>query len=243
MVCFRESPNRSICLCGALTLLSLMFFVIDLTVPLGVAGGVPYALVVFLSAWLPWRRAILVFGVATSMLVAWGLMWSPPTEELWKALVNRSLALLVIWATAILVLRRQQTEDSLKSVNTELEQRAAEHEATLNSVLHHAPRAVIIVDDKGFIDSINDSAKDIFGYSPEELCGKHFSILMPEPYKSRYHQYIAAYSKVGQEKTIDTNPREIEGITRQGTTLPLQLRISRINVNGKLIFIQQFTRI
>ena len=90
----RSSIPFAVMLAGAI-------FVADISLPLGVAGGVPYVMVVFLGWCFPWRSAILVLAVAASVLTVTGYLFSPDGGIPWMVIANRGLALLAIWGTAI----------------------------------------------------------------------------------------------------------------------------------------------
>ncbi|MDH5572213.1 MAG: hypothetical protein OEY89_10635 [Gammaproteobacteria bacterium] len=94
-------------LCGITALVVLIF---DLNIALGVAGGVPYILVVLISLWMPERRFTIIVAVICSCLTIIGFYFSPEGGELWKVLFNRGLALFAIWVTAILTLQRKNVE-------------------------------------------------------------------------------------------------------------------------------------
>ncbi len=93
--------------CGFLLVAILL---IDLSLPLGVAGGVPYIAVVLLSLWFPQRRYTLLLAVISSLLTIAGFFYSPQGGELWKVIFNRSLALFAIWITAIFIIQRKGVE-------------------------------------------------------------------------------------------------------------------------------------
>ena len=82
-------------------MLALVIFALDVRVPLGVAGGVPYLAVVALMLGSPRRSDILVAALGASALTLAGYALSPaegvPT---WVVLANRALALFAIWLTA-----------------------------------------------------------------------------------------------------------------------------------------------
>ncbi len=86
-------------------------FLFDLSLPLGVAGGVPYVVLVLIGLWFPDGKAVLWLAVAGSVLTIAGLFLSAPAGVHWMVLTNRGLALFVIWATAILMYQRQQAVD------------------------------------------------------------------------------------------------------------------------------------
>ncbi len=102
------ADKRVILLC--LTL-AAMIFAIDSSIPLGVAGGVPYILIVLVSLWSPREKMPLYMAIIGSILTIIGFYCSPPGGELWKVLFNRILALFAIWTTAILSLQRKKILD------------------------------------------------------------------------------------------------------------------------------------
>jgi len=78
-------------------------FIIDVWVPLGVAGGIPYVAPVLLAAFLPKRWTIFAVSTICSFLTIVGFYYSPALDLAnWKILANRGLALFAIWAIAIL---------------------------------------------------------------------------------------------------------------------------------------------
>ena len=108
-----RETKTSLGLIVASILLASGIFFIDLLFPLGVAGGVPYVALVLLSLWAPNKR--FTWGAATiaSVLTVLGFLLSVPGGVVWMVLVNRSLALFVIWVTAILCLARMRAEGKL----------------------------------------------------------------------------------------------------------------------------------
>ncbi|NQV48451.1 MAG: hypothetical protein HQ504_11830, partial [Rhodospirillaceae bacterium] len=57
--------------------------VFDLMMPLGVAGGLPYVLLVVLGFWFPKHKAILLLALAGASLTIIGYGLSPPGAEKW----------------------------------------------------------------------------------------------------------------------------------------------------------------
>ena len=89
-------------LLALIVLLAAGIFVLDLVIPLGVAGGVLYVVVVLLSLQSGRRHYTWLTSAAASALTILGLMFSPSGGTMWMVLFNRFLALFAIWATAIL---------------------------------------------------------------------------------------------------------------------------------------------
>ncbi|MCK5546352.1 MAG: PAS domain S-box protein [Rhodospirillaceae bacterium] len=96
-------------------------FIIDISLPLGVAAGVPYVALVLLGIWLPRPQHIYFLAILGSVLTIIGYLVSPSGGVLWVVLANRGLALFAIWITAILIASRKQAEIELRKAHDELE--------------------------------------------------------------------------------------------------------------------------
>lgn len=94
--------------------LSVAIFLIDLQLPLGVAGGVPYVLVVLFALALPSHRFTIFFSFTSTLLTVVGYLLSDPSSPTWMVISNRSLAVFAIWATALLGLRHIHTLKQLE---------------------------------------------------------------------------------------------------------------------------------
>ncbi|MBT5752875.1 MAG: PAS domain-containing protein [Rhodospirillaceae bacterium] len=79
--------------------MSLAFLALDLFLPLGIAGGVFYIVVILLGLWFPSRNQVAVITLIAALLIILGYFLSPEGGEHWKVLFNRGLALLAIFAT------------------------------------------------------------------------------------------------------------------------------------------------
>ena len=68
-------------------------FFVDLSLPLGVAAGVPYLLCILWASRIGTRQ-VWMTAIATSLLVILGYALSPDGGEAWKVIMNRGLALM-----------------------------------------------------------------------------------------------------------------------------------------------------
>ena len=102
--------------------LALVVLIADLSLPLGVAGGVPYVAVILVALRSTGPRQAFGFAVVCSIFTIVGFYWSPGGGVLWVVLLNRSLALFVIWVTAILglLLKRNQLKQLQSEIRLEV---------------------------------------------------------------------------------------------------------------------------
>ena len=96
------------------TALAGTIFYFDTFAPLGVAGCVPYVLVVLASLLLPYPYAPVVAAIVCTGLTYLSMEFLPAGSDWGKILLNRSLAVFAIWATAILGLRLKREKEQVR---------------------------------------------------------------------------------------------------------------------------------
>ncbi len=114
-------------------------------------------------------------------------------------------------------------------------QRSSSHVAHLHTLLDNISDAIITIDAKGSILSLNNSVEHIFGYRPSELLGRNINMLMPEPYKGMHDSYLSNYQKTGQAHIIGQT-REVEALRRNGEVFEAEIWVHQLNFNGEVQF-------
>jgi two-component system sensor kinase FixL len=100
-------------------------------------------------------------------------------------------------------------------------------EARLRSILQTVPDAMIIIDDRGRIESLSTTAERLFGYSMAELAGKNVSELMPSPDREQHDVYLKRYLTTGERRIIGIG-RIVVGQRKDGTTFPMHLTVGEL---------------
>lgn len=200
--------RRDVFVLGAL--LTLVIFAIDMILPLGVAGGVPYIAPVLLAMWLPDRRLIIVVATVCTVLAAAGLWLSPLGAELSVAVPNRILAITAIWTVGLLAFQRKGFELAL-----------SESEATNRAILATTADGIVTLDERGTILTVNPAVELIFGHSEAELLGQPFTALLDaaqgELFRRDRDEYLA------RSPTDEVVTHEMIGRRRDGSTLPVEV--------------------
>jgi len=147
---------------------------------------------------------------------------------------------LVAWHNTILSEPDGTVVGSLSSGKDVTETRKGEEalrrsEAKLRAIVDTAVDGIITIDSHGVVQSFNNAASKLFGYSPEEIVGRNVSNLMPEPDSSRHNQYIDNYLRTGQAKVMG-NGREVLAQRKDGTTFPIYLAISEMSLRDSTLF-------
>jgi len=95
-------------------------FFVDISVELGVAGGVLYIALVLIALWARQKRYVWGAAVLGSILTVLGYWLSPQGGEFWKVAINRILSLLLIWGTAFFCYLFKIKEENLEEVHGQL---------------------------------------------------------------------------------------------------------------------------
>ncbi len=156
-----EDKRRTGILMGGALIVALLIFMVDISLPLGVAGGVPYVAVVLMSLWFPGRRHIVTLAIVTSILTVMGLVFSPEGGVLWVVLFNRGLALFAIWACAVSLLLRKLVQKELR-----YEKQRVENYLTISETI------IVQLDHKHCVEMINQQGCQVLGYTSSELIGR-----------------------------------------------------------------------
>jgi len=105
----------------------------------------------------------------------------------------------------------------------------------LEAALKTAVGAIIIINDKGIICSVNPACERVFGYAASELVGQNVNVLMPEPYRSRHDGYIRHHLETGERKIIGIG-RQVMARQKSGAIFPAHLAVSAFEAGGQRFF-------
>jgi PAS domain S-box-containing protein len=124
---------------------------------------------------------------------------------------------LVTLVLASLFAERRDSEDRMRAI--------------VNTVLD----AIITIDEKGIVETLNPAAARVFGYRPEEVVGQNVKMLMPDPYSHEHDRYISNYLKTGQAKIIGRG-REVTGLRKDRSIFPMELQVGEMSLAGRRMF-------
>ena len=117
---------------------------------------------------------------------------------------------------------------------------ARAREAHVQSILDTIPEAMVVIDERGIVQSFSATAQRLFGYSPAEVTGQNVKILMPLPYRDEHDGYIGRYLRTGERRIIGIG-RVVVGQRKDGSTFPMELAVGEMN-SGDARFFTGFIR-
>jgi PAS domain S-box-containing protein len=103
-----------------------------------------------------------------------------------------------------------------------------EREAKLNSIFNASVEGIITIDMSDIIVSANAAVENIFGYKPEELIGCNINKLMLSSSTSYYNP--------AHTVELEGQIREIEGIHKNGSVVPLDLSVAEFSIDNEHFF-------
>lgn len=109
------------------------------------------------------------------------------------------------------------------------------NEALLEAIIQNAIDGIVIINDRGLIESINPSACRLFQYEPQEVIGKNIAILMPSPDREKHDSYLDNYKHTGIGHIIGYG-RDVLGRKKSGSIFPFRLGVSEVKFGGMRVF-------
>jgi two-component system sensor kinase FixL len=110
-----------------------------------------------------------------------------------------------------------------------------ESELRLRSMLDTVPDGIIVIDERGAIQSFSHAAERLFGYSSREVVGRNVTMLMPSPYKEAHDAYLERYLRTGERRIIGIG-RVVIGLRKNGETFPMELQVGEFAVGPRRFF-------
>lgn len=112
---------------------------------------------------------------------------------------------------------RKRAEDAMR-----------DQKVRLRAILDTAADAIITIDAKGIIQSVNKATERMFGYSTDELIGQNVKTLMPPPYRNEHDRYLDNFEKTGVKNIIGIG-REVVAQRKDNSLFPVDLAVSEVD--------------
>ena len=187
-----------------------------------------------LAAWVGGLGPALLataFGLALNAALVGGALGDDP-----QTLVGAAIFLILGVASGLVGERLLKSSRRAAAAVENL----AEREAHLQSILATIPSAMIVIDERGIIQSFSTAAERQFGWSAQEAVGRNVSFLMPSPYRDDHDGYLDRYRLTGERRIIGIG-RVVVGERKDGSTFPMELSVGEM-VSGNRRYFTGFVR-
>jgi two-component system sensor kinase FixL len=112
---------------------------------------------------------------------------------------------------------------------------SAARAAHLTSILDTIPDAMIVIDERGIMQSFSTAAQRLFGYEAAEVIGRNIKMTMPSPYRENHDGYLARYLSTGERRIIGIG-RVVVGERKDGSTFPMELAVGEMKSGNQRYF-------
>ena len=193
MVKFMSLPRLQI-MRSLATVLTIGIFVFDLLTPAASAVGILYLLPMMIYLWNPNRRLTIVVASFATILTVIGALGTPSGDRD-LALLNRVLTVFALWFTAVLYLKRVETQASLERSN-----------ARMGGVLESAMDAIITIDADQRILLFNPAAEAMFHCPADKAIGRTIDEFLPQRFRKAHEEHVARIRSNPCHEPKDGNP-------------------------------------
>jgi PAS domain S-box-containing protein len=98
---------------------------------------------------------------------------------------------------------------------------------TLTALFRWAPDAILIVNERGKIQRINDQVENMFGYASEELLGQAIEVLMPPRFRKRHVKQRTDYIEAPKLRAMGAG-LDLYGLRKNGSEFPVDIMLSPV---------------
>jgi PAS domain S-box-containing protein len=211
-------------LCAACELAA---FLADVLLPPHVATGGLYAAVVLLGLWFNSTHGIFVLACVSTFLAVLGIVVAPGTStpDIGYVLTTRGFIILVIWGVGLMAARHHASGDALRQTA-----------GRLQAILDTALEAIVVIDQRGRMETFNPAAERLFGYRSEDVIGQNVRMLMPSPDREAHDGYLDRYHATRERRIIGVG-RVVKGQRNDGSVFPLELAVGEMQAAGKVVYV------
>ncbi|MHB8744489.1 MAG: putative bifunctional diguanylate cyclase/phosphodiesterase [Sulfuricaulis sp.] len=127
-----------------------------------------------------------------------------------------------------------ETENLVSAYNY-LRQQIRSRQERLETILDNAAEGIITFDIEGRIESVNQAAERLFGYSGEELVGNDLVLIIPPQTRENRDDYLKHFVRTEVQRLIG-HEGEVLGRHKDGATFPMALKVSAMMLQGKRLY-------
>jgi len=116
-----------------------------------------------------------------------------------------------------------------------IEKQLIKSELVNRSIVDSVIDSIILIDQNGIIEMVNNAFVKIFEYQKSEVIGKNVKMLMAAPHHQNHDEYLRQYMQTGVKKIIGIG-RITEAKKKNGTIFPIELSVSEVNLENRKMF-------
>lgn len=108
-------------------------------------------------------------------------------------------------------------------------------EAKIRRAIDAASSAMVMIDEEGKIELVNEQANSMFGYDGSELIGDKIERLVPQRHHRKHVVYRTSYQNSRNRRTMGAG-RDLFGLKKDGTEFPVEIGLTPLDgADGRLV--------
>ncbi len=104
-------------------------------------------------------------------------------------------------------------------------------ETRMRSIFESAIEGIVVIDERGQIETANAALLKLLGYETHEFVGKNISMIMPSPYREHHDEYLANYLITGKRGIIGTG-RDVAAVRKDGSLIDIHVSVSEMHIGA-----------
>lgn len=178
-----------------------------------------------------WYFAAAILFLLIATYIAFDKLIEQPIKHVVKALDAEASG------EASLIMPKAHSTETHQLINAFHNMREQVHsrQTRLKAILDNVLEGIITFDETGTIETVNNAAETLFGYTAEELIGKNINLLTSQPEELKHDESAVNNSEFNEVAGTDIG-REVEAIRKDGTTFPMSIKVSEMYLSGKKYF-------
>ena len=133
---------------------------------------------------------------------------------------------ILLWA-ALMIFRTQ-------AKRLRVQAKLADSEALARAVAESMADGVVTVTQAGLVVNANTAARQLFGYTQEQLQGQHVALLLPERYQMAFRAFFDSLAL--RPTGFRESDTQVMGQRRDGKEFPVRASFGDVNVGGQRLF-------
>lgn len=108
--------------------------------------------------------------------------------------------------------------------------------AIFGGLLDIAPDAFIVVDEHQHILRFNKGAEAAFGYTKNEVLGRHMEILIPHQYRKNHHNHVKGFHLGAEQSRTMGDRARIQALRKNGEVFEAEASVARLHTDNTYYF-------
>jgi PAS domain S-box-containing protein len=148
----------------------------------------------------------------------------------WVSLVTGGLSILILLGLGALVIRpvARRMDGFIRE--------EARARLFAEAVVDTIADGVITMDGRGMIRSFSPGAERIFGHAGRDVIGRHIGLLMTDEDARTHDRHVERWRCTGSPRVLG-RPNELMARRQSGALFPLQLTVTRTEIDGEDLFV------